>query len=149
MARAGRRSAILFARARQARGRRFTVASTKCLDLSAPAPSSSKGIWFGEHCFSEPQILPCSSPAGEPGLFAILVNDDTCHPRCWRALYFGESENVFARLTPWHEKYEPWCRIAGGAVNLYVAFLWMESSRAEERRAIVSALISEYQPECT
>ncbi len=42
-------------------------------DPPAPAPSQGKGIWFGNHCFSEPEILPCSvasaqfRPLRDPG----------------------------------------------------------------------------------
>jgi hypothetical protein len=122
------------------------VASANCQDLSLSA--ASKGIWFGNYCFSEPELLPCFSPAGNSGLFAILVRDPTCHPRSLRVLYFGESENIPSDLTPWHEKYESWCSVAAGAMNLYVAFLWMGPSTSEERRAIVSGLIATYQPEC-
>lgn len=112
------------------------------------APTTSKGIWFGNYCFSEPLVLPCFVPDCNSGLFAILVHDPTCHPRSMRVLYFGESENIPTYLSPWHEKYWSWCDIAAGAMNLYVAFMPMENSTAEQRRAVVSALIAQYQPEC-
>jgi hypothetical protein len=122
------------------------VISTNCPPLSSRTPS--KGIWFGNYCFSEPELLPCSLPACDSGLFAILVHDPTCWPRSLRVLYFGESENIPSELTPWHQKYQSWCNIAAGAANLYVAFFWTGSSTAEERCAVVSNLISLYQPEC-
>jgi hypothetical protein len=109
---------------------------------------ASQGIWFGNHCFSEPELLPCSVPISNSGLYALLVRDLTCHPRLLRAIYFGESGNIPAHLTPWHEKYSSWCSVASGAVNLYVAFLPMESSTPDERAAAVSDLIARYQPEC-
>jgi len=115
-------------------------------DLSSPPPS--RGIWFGDHPFSEPEPLPYFLPAGNSGVFAILVDDPACHPRSLRAIYFGESENIPADLTPWHDKYESWCRISGGAMNLRVSFLWLDSSTLEERHAIASALIAQYHPEC-
>ncbi len=65
-----------------------------------------------------------------------------------RVIFFGESGNISAHLTPWHEKYAAWCNVAGGAINLHVAFLPMESSPDEERTAILSALVAQYQPEC-
>ncbi|HEX4003658.1 MAG TPA: hypothetical protein VHX36_13495 [Candidatus Acidoferrales bacterium] len=126
------------------------MASAEHASAAAPAPSPShgKGIWFGDHRFSEPEILPCSVPACNSGLYAILVPDLNCHPRMMRAIYFGESDNISAHLTPWHEKYPSWCELAGGAIRLYVAFLPMESSSPEERAGILSRLIAQYQPEC-
>ncbi|MFY9690601.1 MAG: hypothetical protein WAJ86_11750 [Candidatus Acidiferrales bacterium] len=115
---------------------------------AAPAPSQGKGIWFGNYCFSEPEVLPCFVAAHNSGLYAILVRDLTCHPRMLRVIYFGGSGNISAHLTPWHEKYPSWCNVASGAINLHVAFLPMESSSPEERAAIVSDLIAQYQPEC-
>jgi hypothetical protein len=122
------------------------VASTDYAGTSSPAPP--QGIWFGNHCFSEPEILPCSVPACNSGLYAILVRDPTCHPRMLRVIYFGESGNISTHLTPWHEKYPSWCEVASGAIHLYVAFLPIESSLSEARAAVLSGLIAQYQPEC-
>jgi len=107
----------------------------------------AKGIWFGNYLFSEPEILPCSMPACSSGVFAILVRDPACEPSL-RVIYFGESENIPIRLSPWHEKYWSWCGVAGGAMNLRVAFLPMKFSAADERSAVVSDLISQYHPDC-
>ena len=113
-----------------------------------PQPTASKGIWFGDYCFSEPVVLPCFVPDCNSGLYAILVDDATCHPRSMRVLYFGESENISTQLSPWHDKYWSWCDIAGSAMKLYAAFLPMEGSTADHRRAIAAELIAQYQPEC-
>ncbi len=107
-----------------------------------------QGIWFGNYCFTEPEILPCSVHGCNSGLYAILVRDPACYPRMLRAIYFGESGNVWTHLTPWHEKYAAWCNVAGGAIDLYVAFLPMEPSTPEDRAALLSSLIAQYQPEC-
>ena len=115
---------------------------------AAPSPSRGKGIWFGNHCFSEPEVLPCSLPARNSGLYAILVPDAACHPRMMRAIYFGESGNLSAHLTPWHQQYPSWCDVASGAIHLHVAFLPMESSSCEDRAAVLSDLIAQYHPEC-
>jgi hypothetical protein len=128
------------------RERSVRVASANYAVTSSPA--SMQGIWFGSHCFSEPEILPCSVPACNSCVYAILVRDRTCHPRMLRAIYFGESGAISAHLTPWHEKYPSWCEVASGAIHLYVAFLPMESSTPDDRTAILSALIAQYQPEC-
>jgi hypothetical protein len=122
------------------------VASPNYADLPSPAPP--QGIWFGNYCFTEPEILPCSVPVSNSGVYAILVRDPTCYPRMMRAIYFGESGNISAHLTPWHDKYSSWCNLAGGAINLHVAFLPAESSSPEERATILSALVAQYQPEC-
>ena len=116
---------------------------TNTPEISAAAPA--KGIWFGNFCFSEPALLPCFVPASNSGVFAILVSDPSYFPRSWRPLYFGESENIPAYLTPWHEKYAQWCEIAGSAIKLYVAFLPLDS--ADDRRAVLADLIAQYQPE--
>ena len=113
-----------------------------------PQSTTSKGIWFGNYLFSEPQLLPYFTPACDSGLFAILICDPDCYPRSLRVVYFGESENIPMTLSPWHEKYWSWCDVVGGAMNLHVAFLSMETSTLEERRAIVSVLIAQYLPEC-
>lgn len=81
-------------------------------------------------------------------MYAILVRDPACYPRMLRAIYFGESGNISTHLTPWHEKYAAWCNVAGGAIDLYVAFLPMEPSTPEDRAALLSSLIAQYQPEC-
>ena len=122
------------------------MASRDYADLPSPAPP--QGIWFGNYCFTEPEVLPCSAPVCNSGVYAILVRDPACYPRMLRVIYFAESNNISAHLTPWHEKYAAWCNVAGGAINLYVAFLPMESSTPEDRAAILSSLIAQYQPEC-
>jgi hypothetical protein len=122
------------------------LASADYAGTSSPAPP--QGIWFGNYCFTEPEVLPCSVALCNSGVYAILVRDPACYPRMMRAIYFGESGNISAHLTPWHEKYPSWCGLAGGAINLHVAFLPMESSAPEDRAAILSALIAQYQPEC-
>lgn len=124
------------------------MASTNYAGAAAPAATQEKGIWFSNHRFFEPAILPCSVPVCNSGIYAILVRDPECHPRMLRAIYFGESGNISAHLTPWHEKYPAWCELASGAINLYVAFLPMESSTPENRAAILSALVAQYQPAC-
>jgi hypothetical protein len=114
----------------------------------AAAPAASQGIWFGNYRFSEPELLPCSVPVCNSGVYAILVRDLTCHPRLLRVVYFGESGNISAHLTPWHEKYASWCDVASGAINLYLALLPMDSSTSEERVAILADLIAQYRPQC-
>ena len=118
-------------------------------NYTGPAsPAASQGIWFGNYCFSEPEVLPCSVPTSNSGIYAILVGDPTCHPRMMRVIYFGESENISGHLTPWHEKYPQWCGVSSGAIHLYVAFLPMESSTTEERAAVLADLLAQYRPEC-
>jgi len=121
------------------------VTSTNVPEL--PQSAESKGIWLGDYLFSEPDILPCSTPDCTAGLFAILVRDPAS-PHSMRAVYFGESENIPAHLSPWHPRYWSWRGISGGAMDLYVAFLPMETSTADDRRNVVSGLIARYHPEC-
>jgi len=122
------------------------VTSTNVPEL--PESTIAQGIWFGSYLFSEPQLLPYFVSACDSGLFAILVRDPDCYPRSLRVVYFGESENIPMTLSPWHERYWSWCDAAGGAMNLHVAFLPMETSTAGERTSAQAELIAQYQPEC-
>ena len=74
------------------RDRSVRVASRDYAGTSSPAPP--QGIWFGNYCFTEPEILPCSAHGCNSGVYAILVRDPACYPRMLRAIYFGESGNV-------------------------------------------------------
>ena len=122
------------------------------------------GIWFNRKNgpavrFSEPLTFPSSlykalyavAPGisrPDPGLYVILVADSSAYPRQFRPLYFGESGNMNERVATSHEHYDNWCRAAGGAENIRVAYCWMFGSTKEERVAVESALIEHYGPQC-
>lgn len=130
-----------------------TLSSISSLFAPQPEPKPD-GIWFyrdgGDKVkFMEPSRFSWGIPQPAwAGLYAILVADNTWKPRFFRPVYFGETENLAERPSTSHEHYDDWCKAAGGAGNLYVAYHWMMSSTKEERTAIESGLIKHYQPEC-
>jgi len=115
--------------------------------FGVPQSTESKGIRFGNYHFSEPEVLPCAVPTCSSGLFAILVPDVGCYPYSFRVVYFDESENIPTHLSPRHEKYWSWRDLGDGAMNVRVAFLALENSSPDERCAVLSDLIAQYQPE--
>jgi hypothetical protein len=86
--------------------------------------------------------------APDPGIYAIVVGDNSASPRPFRVLYFGESENITERVTTAHEHYEDWCQAGGGAHNLRVAYNFMFASSKAERISTESGLIGYYRPVC-
>jgi hypothetical protein len=117
--------------------------------VSAPAVG---GIKFGEWLFSEPEVLPASPGlAGflnHEGVYAILTDDASCRPRPFRVLYFGETENLWARATSEHENFPAWRREIGLYGKLYRAFHLMPASSQPRRQMVESALIEAYNPPC-
>jgi len=101
---------------------------------ASPAPAKPGGILFrrvdGEKVrFSEPMHFPWMlTPPSFPAVYAILVPDTAWTPLAYRPIYFGETGNAEARPTRSHEHYDDWCRVAGTAENLYVAYCWMFDS---------------------
>ncbi len=111
------------------------------------------GIKFGNHSFSEPEALPVapshfSKLAAQPGLYVILVFDERCSPRSYRAIYFGESDNIEARATGTHENHSSWCAEAGTGRQLYRAVSPMPGANKTQRQQAESLLIAEYGTPC-
>jgi hypothetical protein len=122
-----------------------------------PPPS---GIIFHEvhrWQFSEPEALIAYSPLSalyglglgtREGVYAILVDDSTARPRPFRAVYFGEAEDVRSRATATHENHSAWQREAGTYGRLYRAFHPMPGSTQTQRQVVESALIAAYNTPC-
>jgi hypothetical protein len=111
------------------------------------------GINFGGYSFSEPTFLPSTPSAvdiflGQSGLYAILIYDQSCTPRPFRVLYFGESENIQTRATGIHENFSHWKTLAGCRSQIYRSMCPLSSATKLERQQIESALIAEYAPPC-
>jgi len=121
---------------------------------ATPAPSEPDGILFrrvdGEKVrFSEPMHFPwLLTPPSFPAVYVILVPDTVWTPLAFRPIYFGETGDAETRPTRSHEHYDDWCRVAGSAANLYVAYYWMFDSTKDERTSVESGLIKQYNPEC-
>jgi hypothetical protein len=65
----------------------------------------------------------------------------------YRPLYFGESDSIWGRATPSHEKHASWSREAG-TTALYLAFHHMTGSTRAQRQAVESSLIARYSTPC-
>lgn len=118
--------------------------------LATPPPL--RGIVFNNLAFSEPEPLPAFSGLlcllKSEGIYVILTDDIGATPRPFRALYFGESENLWGRATAAHENYPAWSQAAGIFRRLYRAFHLMHGSTQRQRQAVETALIAAYKPPC-
>jgi hypothetical protein len=112
----------------------------------SPVPLPS-GIWFQDRYFSEPTAFGSPWLPALSGVYAILVIDGRCKPRPYRPIYFGKAGDLQTRVVRWHEKYDEWCRVAGGAGNLYVAYHLAPNSDSE-RSDVEVDLIKHFAPEC-
>lgn len=109
-------------------------------------------IKFNDYVFSEPALLPAASTLadtliGQAGLYVILVPDSTCSPRPYRALYFGESDNINGRACGTHENWSAWCRHAGTSA-LYRALCPLPGFTKIQRQLAESLLITKYGTPC-
>jgi hypothetical protein len=114
------------------------------------------GITWGDRSFSEPVALVSATPgviqqllrpAGLPGLYVDMVQDPTWSPKRLRPVYFGQSDDIYGRATPNHEKFLSWCVAANGNV-LYVSYSPMFGSCKADREAAETVLIEKYAPAC-
>ncbi len=115
-------------------------------------PPATQTIRFSDCVFSCPEPLTSNTLLGlggveSPGLYVVLVYDARWQPLPYRPLYFGESDQIWSRATPSHEKYDSWKR-EGGTATLYMAFHNMSGSTRLQRQARESALIAHYNPPC-
>jgi hypothetical protein len=124
------------------------LSSLVSLQNPLPPVIPQQGIRFGDSVFSEPNAFSIAWLPPTPGLYAILVFDCSCSPRMFRVLYFGKAGDLAVRVVSSHEKYDEWCRAAGGAGNLYVAHCQMTTSYEWERTSIEASLIRQYTPVC-
>ena len=106
------------------------------------------GIRFNNRTFTEPAPFPVAIPPVASGIYAILVLDESCRPRPFRAIYFGESGNFLDRITEKHERFGDWTLEAGGVANTYVAFCPTPLLKEEQRRWVKNDLITRYRPIC-
>ncbi len=106
-------------------------------------------IQYGNYVFSEPVQIDNWTPTYRAGIYAILKPGRSVSPKPFAVLYFGESGNLFDRgFFRAHHRYLCWLREAGLERNLYIAVYLMPDSTPDQRRAVESALISQYGPIC-
>lgn len=109
------------------------------------------------HLFEEPWLLSSWHPPRTAGIYAILICDVNCTPRPYRAIYFGQNENLAGSGFPdRHEKYQDWLGAAHymglgtiGYAELYVSIMRMPYSTETARHDIVRALNECYRPVCS
>ena len=115
--------------------------------VSRSAETAPPRINFGHRLFVGPVDARSWVPPSGPGLYAILVKDQLCHPRPFRPIYFGQTGNYAERnFLEGHRKYWEWRAVADA--EIFVATCPMPFSSEAARAAAESELIRHYQPEC-
>lgn len=106
-------------------------------------------IYFANYQFSEPGAFLNWTTTDAVGIFAILVQDPASRSRPYKAIYFGESENLTEHgFFKNHHRYDCWVREAGSAADLYISVFSLSDSTPEIRQGIQSFLIKYYHPVC-
>jgi hypothetical protein len=106
-------------------------------------------IYFGNYQFSDPECLLNWTTSEKSGIYAILVKDSTSRSNPYKAIYFGESEDMSERgFFKSHYRYERWILEAGNEADLYISVFPMQNSTSELRQGIEAFLIKYYQPSC-
>lgn len=101
-------------------------------------------ITLGSLAFSGPFLSPLWSAPRTAGLYAVLVPGWKL--MTFRALYFGQAEELGAGLIKSHSRLAEWRTIAGTEWNLYVATHEMSFSTAGQREAASRELARSYKP---
>jgi len=99
--------------------------------------------------FAGPFLAPLWSPpraaAQLSGVYAVMVPG--WRVMTFRALHFGQAEELSMEAIRSHSRYAEWHSIAGTEWNLYVAVHEMSFSTAAQRESVVRALARDYRPE--
>jgi hypothetical protein len=102
-------------------------------------------ITLGSRSFAGPFLLPLWSAPKAAGLFAVMVPG--WRLLTFRALHFGQAENLSINSVKDHSRYAEWISIAGTEWNLYVATHDMSFSTEVQRQAAEREVAREYRPE--
>ena len=106
-------------------------------------------IYFANYQFSDPECLLNWATSEKSGIFAILVQDPTSRSKPYKAIYFGESEDMSERgFFKSHFRYDRWIREAGSEADLYISVFPMPDSTPDLRQGIETFLIKYYHPAC-
>jgi hypothetical protein len=106
-------------------------------------------IYFANYQFSNPECLLNWITSEKSGIYAILVQDPTSRSKPYKAIYFGESEDMSERgFFKSHSRYDRWIREAGTEAELYISVFPMPDLTPELRQGIEAFLIKYYQPVC-
>jgi hypothetical protein len=110
---------------------------------------SNTVIYFANYQFSDPECLLNWTTSEKSGIYAILMQDPTSRAKPYKAIFFGESEDISERgFFRSHYRYDRWIREAGSEAELYVSVFPMHDSSPELRQGIVTFLIKYYHPAC-
>jgi len=100
-------------------------------------------IKWGKYQFKGPYQISTWNPPYRAAIYAIMKKGSK--PNTYTIIYFGESGNLSERgFVKSHHKYQDFIKDAGSENNLYIGFLLMPNSSAEQRRKVESALKTKY-----
>jgi len=105
---------------------------------------------FDKYEFSKPVKITKWEPPESRGLYVILKPDlSSSPPLPLKPIYFGQTGNFAERgFIKSHKKYKDWIREVVEEEQILIAIYPMPDSTEEERKAIESKLINQYQPVC-
>jgi hypothetical protein len=102
-------------------------------------------ITLGSRSFAGPFLLPLWSAPRAAGLYAVMVPG--WRLLTFRALHFGQAEDLSANVLRSDPRYAEWIAAAGTEWNLYVATHEMSFSTASQRQAVEREVSGDYRPE--
>ena len=102
-------------------------------------------ITLGGRAFTGPFLAPVWSPARTAGIYAVMVPG--WRVMTFRALHFGQAQELSMDGIRSHSRYAEWHSIAGTEWNLYIAVHEMSFSTEAQRAAVERALARDYRPE--
>ena len=102
-------------------------------------------ISLGGRTFTGPFLAPLWSPSRHPGVYAVMVPG--WRVMTFRALHFGQAQELSIDAIRSCSRYGEWHSIAGTEWNLYVAVHEMPASTEARREAVARALARDYRPE--
>lgn len=101
---------------------------------------------IGNYDFDGPYQLQNWNAPRLAGVCSILHNNGS---DSYTVDYVGESENLDDRGFPWnHHRSDCWIKNAGSKSNVYIAVYYMSGSTQQQRTAVESELIRQYNPSC-
>ena len=95
--------------------------------------------------FAGPFLAPLWSPSRNPGVYAVMVPG--WRVMTFRALHFGQAQELSMDAIRSHARYAEWHSIAGTEWNLYIAVHEMSFSTQAQRETVERVLARDYRPE--
>ena len=106
-------------------------------------------IYFANYQFGEPKAFLNWTSSEKEGIFAILIKNPESKSKPYKAIYFGESENLSEQgfFRSYH-RYDCWIREAGNETDLYISVFPTPGSTPNLRQGIKTFLVKYYHPVC-